>query len=440
MLDRLLVRTAVGRVRRLLVAMPPRHGKSTLVSQFFPAWHLGAFPRKRVMLASYAGDFAAGWGKKVRDVIDEFGREAFGISLRKSSAAAHRWEIEGYGGGMTTAGAGGALTGKGADLLIIDDPVKNAEQAASAVWREKTWDWFQSTAYTRLEPGASVVLVQTRWHGDDLAGRLLHEAKFGGEQWTTLSLPAIAEDHDPLGRSLGEALWPERYPLTRLLEIQRTLGAFWWSALYQQRPSPATGGVFQREWFRYWSQQGDVYSLSDSSVRRDACWRFATVDLAVSERERADYTVACMWDVTPAGDLLLLDRIRERLSAPRLVAMIHRLSAKWRPDYLAIEKTGFQLAIVQQLRRDGAAVKPLVARGDKTSRAHAAAVRFEGGQVYFPAGASWLGELEAELLGFPNDPHDDQVDAVSYACLLVSQRHRGAARTRGLFDEGESDA
>jgi predicted phage terminase large subunit-like protein len=146
-----------------------------------------------------------------------------------------------------------------------------------------------------------------------------------------------------------------------------------------------------------------------------------------------------MWDVTPAGDLLLLDRIRERLSAPRLVAMIHQLSRKWRPDYLAIEKTGFQLAIVQQLRREGAAVKPLVARGDKTSRANAAAVRFAGGQVYFPCGANWLAELESELLGFPNDPHDDQVDAVSYACLVVSQRHRGEAKTKGLFDEGVCD-
>jgi len=407
----------------VLVTMPPRHGKSMLVSHFFPAWYLGVRPTKRVMLASYSNEFAAGWGRKVRDVISEFGRDVFGVSLRKGSAAVHRFEIARHGGGMITAGAGGAMTGLGADLMIIDDPVKNAEQAASRVWRERTWDWYQSTAYTRLEPGASVVLVQTRWHGDDLAGRLLRDAGDGGERWATLNLPALAEVDDPLGRLIGEALWPARYPLERLEAIRRTLGAHWWSALYQQRPSPQEGGLFQRDWFRYWRAADEAYRLDDRLVPIEACFRFATVDLAVSEREQADYTVAAVWDCTSAGDLVLLDLLRERLSAPRLMAALKRLAAKWRPDFLGVEKTGFQLAIVQQLRRDGATVKPLAARGDKVSRAHAAAVRFEGGQVYFPAGAPWLVELEAELLAFPHGPHDDQVDAVSYACLEAARKY-----------------
>jgi predicted phage terminase large subunit-like protein len=403
-----------------------------LVSHFFPAWYLGVRPSKRVMLASYAGDFAASWGRKVRDVIAEYGRDVFGVSLRKGSAAVHRFEIDRHGGGMTTAGAGGSLTGKGADLLVIDDPVKNAEQAASRVWRDKTWDWYQSTAYTRLEPGGSVVLVQTRWHGDDLAGRLLQDASDGGEAWSTLNLPAIAEVDDPLGRLLGDALWPERYPLARLADIRRTLGAYWWSALYQQRPSPASGGLFQRDWFRYWRPAGEGYRLEQTLVAKEKCWRFATVDLAISEREQADYTVAAMWDCTPAGDLLLLDLLRERMSAPRLMTALKRLNAKWRPDFLGIERSGFQLAIVQQLRREGLSVKPLLPRGDKVARAHAAAVRFEGGQVYFPADASWLVDLEAELLAFPHAPHDDQVDAVSYACLLAADKSaRASINERG---------
>jgi len=362
----------------------------------------------------------------------------FGISLRPSVAAAHRWEVARHGGGMSTAGAGGAMTGKGADLLIIDDPVKNAEQASSSTWRERTWDWYQSTAYTRLEPNASVVLVQTRWHGDDLAGRLLEDAKLGGEKWTILNLPAFAEENDPLDRELDEALWPARFPFHRLLEIRRTMGAFWFSAMYQQRPTPAGGGVFQREWFRYWRDEGGFYVLGNELIRKEKCWRFATVDLAVSEKERADYTVICVWDCTPFGDLVLLDRIRERMSAPKLMATIRQLSGKWNPEFVGVEKAGFQLAIIQQLRRDGAAVKPLIARGDKTSRAHAAAVRFAGGQVYFPAGAAWLGELEAELLGFPYEPHDDQVDAVAYACLEVGRRYgEAAAKLRGRKESDE---
>jgi predicted phage terminase large subunit-like protein len=419
----LLVDVAVGRERRLLVTMPPRHGKSMLVSHFFPAWHLGVMPSKRVMLASYAGDFAASWGRKVRDVVAEFGLEVFGVSLRKSSAAVHRFDIDKHGGGMATAGAGGSMTGKGADLLIIDDPVKNHEQAQSQVWREKTWDWFQSTAYTRLEPGGSIVLVQTRWHDDDLAGRLLAEAKKDGEQWTTLNLPAIAEEHDALGRRIGEALWPNRWPADRLMDVRKSLGAYWWSALYQQRPSPETGGVFDREWFRYWSSAGVSYRLGDQLVRKEDCWRFATVDLAVSEREQADFTVAAMWDCTPFGDLVLLDLVRERMSAPRLMNMFKQLSRRWNPEWLGVEKAGFQLAIVQQLRRDGATVKPLAAKGDKVSRAKAASIRFEGGQVYFPSGGDWLIDLEAELLAFPHGQHDDQVDAVAYACLEAARRY-----------------
>jgi predicted phage terminase large subunit-like protein len=395
-----------------------------LVSHYFPAWFLGVQPHKRVMLASYAGDFAASWGRKVRDVIAEFGRDVFGVSLQKSSSAVHRFDIARHGGGMATAGAGGAMTGKGADLLIIDDPVKNAEQASSDVWREKTWDWFQSTAYTRLEPGGSIVLVQTRWHESDLAGKLLEEAKKqDGEKWTVLNLPAIAEEDDALGRLLGEALWSERWPIEKLTAIQKTVGSFWWSAMYQQRPSPAKGGVFQRDWFRYWRSVGASYRLGDQLIRKEECWRFATVDLAVSERDQADYTVTAVWDCTPFGDLVLLDLVRDRMSAPRLMASLKQVAARWSPEFFGVEKNGFQLAIVQQLRRDGATVKPLVARGDKRSRANAATIRFEGGQVYFPASANWLLDLESELLAFPNSQHDDQVDAVSYACLEVARRY-----------------
>ena len=170
LLNRKLLDVAEGRINRLLITMPPRHGKSEFASKYFPAWFLGRYPEKRVILASYEADFASQWGRKVRDLLEHHGSRLFGVMVRHDSKAADRWELADHGGGMQTAGVGGAITGKGADLLIIDDPVKNAEQANSDVYREKTWEWYTSTAYTRLEPGGAVILIQTRWHEDDQIG------------------------------------------------------------------------------------------------------------------------------------------------------------------------------------------------------------------------------------------------------------------------------
>lgn len=175
-----LVKIAEEGNGRLLVTLPPRHGKSEFISKWFPAWYLGCFPDHRVIMASYEADFAMSWGRKVRDILEEKGEPYFGIRVRKISSAADRWDIEGRAGGMQSVGVGGPLTGKGANILIIDDPVKNAAEANSQVYRDKTWDWYTSTAYTRLEPGGSIILVQTRWHEDDLAGRILQKAKETG--------------------------------------------------------------------------------------------------------------------------------------------------------------------------------------------------------------------------------------------------------------------
>ena len=199
---------------RLTVFMPPRHGKSLLISQFFPAWFLLVYPWKRVILCSYDADFAAQWGRKVRDLVAQWGPH-FGVAVRPDSKEADRWEITGQGGGMQTAGVGGPVLGKGADLLVLDDLVKNAQEALSPAHRQKVWDWYASTAYTRLEPGGAAVNVQQRWHTEDVGARLL-AAEPG--RWEALTLPAIAGADDPIGRAPGEALWKERYPLEELEE------------------------------------------------------------------------------------------------------------------------------------------------------------------------------------------------------------------------------
>lgn len=418
-----------GDCRRLIIEMPPRHGKSEFASRFFPAWFVGKEPDKRVILASYEAEFAATWGQKARDILREWGQPVFGARLNTSSAARNLWNVARRSGGMTTAGVGGPITGKGADLLIVDDPVKNAKEANSATIRDQIWDWWQSTAYTRLEPGGAAIIIMTRWHEDDLVGRLLRAEADGGEPWRRLRLPALAEADDPLGRAEGEALWPARYGAERLAEIRSVVGSYWFSALYQQRPQVDGGLVFRRPWFRTYRAargadgQPTHYELAaDAGVKRvpvDACYRLSVVDLAVSTSNSADWTVVSTWAVTPDRELVLLDVVRDRVEGADHMPLVRRTFERWRPSFVGIERTAYQLALVQTAVRAGLPVLQLVADRDKLSRALVASARYEAGMVYHPAAAPWLEAWEAELLAFPNGAHDDQVDTAAYAAISL---------------------
>jgi predicted phage terminase large subunit-like protein len=438
LLNEKLLAVAGGEVGRLLVSMPPRHGKSVCASQWFPAWFLGRWPDKRVIVASYEAKFAATWGRKVRDELEEHGPRFFGVRVRRDSKAADSWLIEGHAGGMHTCGVGGPLTGRGADLLIIDDPVKNAEQANSETYRQKTWDWYTSTAYTRLEPGGAVVVIQTRWHLDDLSGRILANAAESGERWEVLNLPALAGANDPLGRRPGEALWPERFDADALAAKKKTLGSYQFVSLYQGSPIEAEGGLFQKSWFRYWTRRGDYYLLGAERrpVRADRCRRFGTVDLAFSTKKEADYTVICAWAVTHECDLILLDIHRERLSAPRLQPSIRAMVERHDLDYVGIEKMLGQSLVTHGLRIDGLTVRGLLADTDKITRSIPAQVRMEAGQLFLPASHPELEAIEHELLNFPRGAHDDIVDNVSYAAAEV-QRFGGAAESDEMIAERE---
>jgi hypothetical protein len=237
LLSKKFAAVAMGEIPRLMVFMPPQHSKSTIVSEWGPTWYLGNFPRKRVILASYAAEFAASWGRKVRNNLLEFGGQ-FGLRLADDSKAASEWSTH-AGGGMLTAGMGGGITGRPADLMIIDDPFKNSEQAGSRLYRDSVWDTWQSAAVTRLQPGAGVIVMHTRWHEDDLAGRLL--AAPDASRWEVLCLPALAGPDDPLGRAPGDALWPERFSTDDLAVRRQEVGSYFWNALYQQDPPSLTG-------------------------------------------------------------------------------------------------------------------------------------------------------------------------------------------------------
>jgi predicted phage terminase large subunit-like protein len=422
LLDEALVQVAAGEIKNLMVFMPPRHGKSELTSKFFPTWYLSRFPDKRVILTSYEADFASSWGYKVRSLIQEHGPTKLGIEIAPNSSARDRWDILGHYGGMMTAGVGGAITGKGADLLIIDDPVKNAEQAQSKRLREKTLDWYKSTAYTRLEPGGAVVVIQTRWHDADLSGALLEDE---GHKWKVINLPALAGLNDPLGRKPGEALFRQRFDEAALADIKETLGPYWWAALYQQTPQDEEGAIFKTQFFQYATLTGGVIDLGERKYLYDDCEIFQTCDPAATKSSKADYFVLATWAKTPENDLVLLDLLRLRLESPDQVKLFWQQFRKWRPASQWVETVGAGKILYQFLDKEGLPVKELKpGTRDKVTRAIPAAARMAAGRIYFRAGAPWIQELEDELLAFPNGTHDDQVDNVSYAFQVMIESKR----------------
>lgn len=453
-----IVEVATGRCPRLIVTMPPRHGKSELISKYTPAWFLGNFPDKKVMLASYADTFASQWGRKSRDLLEEWGPRLWGVRLSTESKGGQQWEVATKRGGkradgvMVTAGVGGGLTGKGAHLLIIDDPVKNAEEAQSERTRENHHDWWKSTVRTRLQPGAGVILVMTRWHEDDLAGRLLADEVEGGDKWEVLNLPALCEsaETDPLHRQVGEVLWPDFFDREWMDATKRAMGTYWFTAMYQQRPAPADGMLFKRQNFRYYERLEDsnlvrIYKDSDTEVFDiEYGTKFTTVDVAASESEQADYSVAATWVVTVNRDLLLWDLERVKFEGPDLLPWLRRIYFEQRPALIGIERLGYGLTVIQELLRDGLPIVRLEPDKDKVSRALPACARYEEHRVFHPRGRSWVDDMESELLVFPNGAHDDQVDVIAYAALQLpmagmsvrsgrTQTSRGRTITGGIL-------
>jgi predicted phage terminase large subunit-like protein len=437
----------VGERRRdrpeiVVVAAPPRHGKSTITSYYLPAWYLGTFPERRVILASYEADFAATWGQKTRQLLEDHGPSLYGVRVDDSSRAASRWDLHRRAGGMVTAGVGGPITGRGAHLLVIDDPLKNAEQASSPTIREKQWEWWLSTARTRLDPGAVVVVVMTRWHEADLAGRLLQASRDGGDPVTEIRMPALAERNDRLGRKGGEALWPQRYDRDYLEHTRKVQGAYWFSAIYQGRPTPEEGGIFDRKDFRYFDIDGDYVVLrtpeGPKRFARGLCKKFQVVDLAASERETADYTVMSEIWVTPESDMLVNSVIRDRVAVPDQPDFFRRHHVGCPVKF---EVIGYQTGIVQTMLLQGFPAEAIHPDKDKVTRAGVAGALYRGGKVYHRAGAPWLGEFEAELLAFPAGEHDDQVDTIAYGAQAAPsintryyrQKRRGRTIVGGIM-------
>ncbi len=397
--------------RRLMLFLPPRHGKSLLASQFFPAWYLGRHPERSIITASYGEELSLDWGRRVRNLLaDPLHRAIFAdCRLSEDSSAVHRFSTT-RGGNYYAVGRGGPITGRGADLLIVDDPIKDVEESGSEIVRRALHSWFSAVCYTRLQPGGALVLIQTRWHESDLAGWLLRE--HADERWEVISLPAIAEQDETFRRE-GEALWPERFPLSTLEQIKSAIGGAAWASLYQQRPSAAEGAIFKREWWQFFQPP-----LAQKVARTVQSW-----DTAFKAREENDYSVCSTWAATDNG-YHLLHLWRGRVEFPELKRMVGVLADEWKPNVVLIEDSASGQSLIQELKAaTRLPVLPVKVDRDKVARAQAVTPLIEAGKVFLPSGAAWLNDYIDELATFPHGAHDDQVDSTTLA--LNDLRTRG---------------
>jgi len=419
-LESRLLDTLSSKKKRIIINMPPRHGKSEFISKYFAAWYLAVHPNHKIILTSYEAGFAQMWGRKIMQLIKEFGNRYFNIELDKNKSAASEFCILGKEGTVYTVGAGGAITGKGADLLIIDDPIKNDAEANSLTYRNNIYEWFRSTALTRLEPNGTVIIIMTRWHDDDLTGRILRDTP---NDWEVFSIPAIAEENDILKRKVGRALWEKRFNIEKLNEIKSAIGSYWFSALYQQRPSAIEGGIFKRMSFKFFDTENDYFIIDKVDgkdyIRKNDCIYFAAIDLAATISERSDFTVAAIGVTTHDGKLLILEIIREKIEGADHLKFLENIYNEYKPSVIGVESVQYQISLIQAAQRAGLPVKPLKADKDKLSRAITAAAKIESGNVYFKRNAMWFEELMNEALLFPAGKHDDQIDALGYLIELT---------------------
>lgn len=410
-LNEALQRIANKESKRLMVFMPPGSAKSTYASVVFPTWFMGRSQGKNIISTSYGSELAKKFGRRCRQIAGSKEYvEVFDAALNSDHKAVDNWSIS----NQSTYMSGGILsgiTGNRADGLVIDDPVKGREDAESSTMREKTWEAYLSDLLTRLKPGGWIVIIQTRWHADDLSGRILPDTYAGesgtviakdGEPWEVLCLQAqCGRDDDPLEREVGEYLWTDWFTIEHWQQVKKTQGSKNWSSLYQQSPKMEEGGIVEQGWFRY-------FKTNPQGIKTVQSW-----DTAQKEKELNDFTVCTTWIMTSSA-YFLIDLYKERMNYPKLKRAILSKATEFAPDAILIEDKGSGTSVIQSLREETAlpviAIEPT---GSKEFRLSAVSPLFEAGAVFFKEDAAWRIDLESEITTFPNVPHDDQVDSVS---------------------------
>ncbi len=421
---------AAGKLKRLIINMPPRHTKSEFASFLLPAWFLGRFPDKKIIQTSHTAELAVGFGRKVRNLVDSdvYAKIFPNVALRQDSKAAGRWSTN-ENGEYFAIGIGGAVTGKGADLLIIDDPHSEQEAALAEINPEiydKTYEWFTSGPRQRLQPGGAIVVVMTRWSKRDLTGQVLKAAaQREGDEWEVIEFPAILPS--------GKPLWPEFWPLDELQALRNELPNSKWMAQYQQNPTSESAAIVKREWWNIWEEESPPYC--DFTLM---AW-----DTAFEANNRADYSACTLWGVFEMPDengvdqinIILLNAFRDRMEFPTLKKRAIEEYKEWEPDSVIIEKKASGAPLIYELRAMGIPVQDFtpVRGNDKVTRLNAISDIFASGRVWAP-NKRWAEEVIDEVASFPGGEHDDYVDTVSLA--LMRFRKGGFIRT-ALDEEDE---
>lgn len=441
LIDRELVNLMNTPDSRLIISMPPQEGKSVRVAGDFPAWALLQEPDWRIITASYGQRLADRNGRSIRRRISNY--PELGLEIAPDHGGVSEWSIKGRDGSVFSVGIGGGVTGMPADLMIIDDPIKNRKEAESEMYRDTVWDWWTDEASTRFGAGTRVALIMTRWHEDDLAGRLLERDSSAG--WRELNIPAQCEDPllDPLGREVGEFMVSARGRNRRQWEQRkRTAGSRTWNALFQGRPTAAEGGVFKREWMNtnqyqqpLWLERSDGTCVTTSPGDE----LMISADFAFKDKETSDPISIGVW-MRRGVNVYLLDRINGRHDFLASRSALRGMAAKWPQAILKlVEDKANGTAIIRSLRSFIPGIVPEEPRGGKMERAHAITPFWEGGNVYLPAPeiCPWVSEYIEELAAFPNGKNDDDVDMTTQAVnrLLLAPLLSGEDLTDNLFDE-----
>jgi len=451
-----LARVEQGKLKRLMIFMPPRHGKSQLSTVIFPAWYLGRNPKKEVITASYNSDLAQDFGSKTRDLVNDLSyKRIFKMQLQPDEKSKAKWKTSG-GGTYTSVGVGGAITGRGANLFIIDDPIKNAEEAESETYRTKIWDWYRTVAYTRLEKDAAIIIILTRWHLDDLAGRLLEIEDFEGfnknskiQKWEVMCLPAIAENDEDY-RKEGEALWPWKFDLASLEETRELLGYKNFNAIYQQKPVAADTQDFRLEYFHYFEEKDILVHRQSREFRIDI-----TIDPAVSKsKDACNSAIVAVGKADKDPNWYILDYITGKLDPKELVDAIFKMYVDMRRMYAQaqintyIESWAYQKALKyfvdEEMRRRKEFFNLFEFRDDKDKerRIRGLVPLYRTGVIYH---RNWMKDLEKELLQFPKGKYLDLIDCLSFQLTVkrpTTQRKtwkQNAYQPISAYEGGESN-
>jgi predicted phage terminase large subunit-like protein len=407
--------------RRIIINMPPRHGKSELICKYFPVWYLGNNPDKKVIISMHSGDLANKYGGWTRDLFDRFGEELFGLRVSKSTKAKQGWEIANHLGGLEAHGWKGSITGKGADVFILDDLIKNHEEALSPTYRLSMQYWFSTTAFSRLSPNGIMIVVMTRWHYDDIAGYL--QEKYP-DTWEVINFPAIAENDDILGRKKGDVLWPERFGHKFIEEQKEMQGAFF-NALYQQKPMITNATIFDsRNWQYFTERPKEIRSKLDYVIQ---VW-----DTAFKTEESNDFSV-CLTIGIDKNYHYILDIYRDKITFHNLERRAVELFEYWQADALYVEDAGSGQSLIQVLPVSYGisvqAVKPM----NKVVRAQMASSPLENKEVLLPQNTSWANDFINELARFPSGKHDDQVDVYSIAIQILKKYRQALIRGKSSY-------